>query len=126
MRRCLILSALLLFVTSALPALSEVEGLAAQSSAQTTFDVASVKVAPNQSRGGPRRMDEITLPVVRVLPGGRAVDGYLLPLAPKRRRQMTRRTCSRVFRRELGLKLVKERTTIDDFIIERIEPLIEN
>ena len=31
-----------------------------------------------------------------------------------------------VFRRELGLKLVKERTTIDDFIVERVEPLIEN
>jgi len=31
-----------------------------------------------------------------------------------------------VFRRELGLKLVKERTTVNDFIIERVEPLIEN
>ena len=31
-----------------------------------------------------------------------------------------------VFRRELGLKLVKERTTINDFIVERAEPLIEN
>ena len=31
-----------------------------------------------------------------------------------------------VFRRELGLKLVKDRTTINDFIVERIEPLIEN
>ncbi|HKE84477.1 MAG TPA: TIGR03435 family protein [Vicinamibacterales bacterium] len=47
----------------------------AQSPAQATFDVASVKVAPNQSRGAPRRMDEITLPVVRVLPGGR-VESY--------------------------------------------------
>jgi uncharacterized protein (TIGR03435 family) len=31
-----------------------------------------------------------------------------------------------VFRRELGLKLVKDRTTINDFIVERVEPLIEN
>jgi uncharacterized protein (TIGR03435 family) len=31
-----------------------------------------------------------------------------------------------VFRRELGLELVKERTTINDFIVERVEPLIEN
>ena len=31
-----------------------------------------------------------------------------------------------VFRRELGLKLVKHRTTVNDFIIERVEPLIEN
>ena len=31
-----------------------------------------------------------------------------------------------VFRRELGLKLVKERTPITDFIVDRVEPLIEN
>ena len=31
-----------------------------------------------------------------------------------------------VFRSELGLKLVKDRTTIDDFIVEGVEPLIEN
>lgn len=31
-----------------------------------------------------------------------------------------------VFRRELGLKLVKSPTTINDFIIERVEPLIED
>ncbi len=31
-----------------------------------------------------------------------------------------------VFRRELGLKLVKDRVTIKDFIVERVEPLIEN
>jgi uncharacterized protein (TIGR03435 family) len=31
-----------------------------------------------------------------------------------------------VFRNELGLKLVKNRTTINDFVIERVEPLIEN
>ena len=31
-----------------------------------------------------------------------------------------------VFRGELGLKMVKDRTTIDDFIVERAEPLIEN
>jgi uncharacterized protein (TIGR03435 family) len=29
-------------------------------------------------------------------------------------------------RRELGLKLDKQRVSVDDFIIERIEPLIEN
>jgi uncharacterized protein (TIGR03435 family) len=31
-----------------------------------------------------------------------------------------------VFRRELGLKLVKDRATVNDFIVERVEPLIEN
>jgi uncharacterized protein (TIGR03435 family) len=31
-----------------------------------------------------------------------------------------------VFRSELGLKLVKDRATINDFIVERAEPLIEN
>jgi len=31
-----------------------------------------------------------------------------------------------VFRSELGLSLIKERTTLNDFVIERIEPLIEN
>jgi len=31
-----------------------------------------------------------------------------------------------VFHRELGLKLVKDRATINDFIVERVEPLIEN
>jgi uncharacterized protein (TIGR03435 family) len=31
-----------------------------------------------------------------------------------------------VFRRELGLKLVKDRATVNDVIIERLEPLIEN
>ena len=31
-----------------------------------------------------------------------------------------------VFRSELGLKLVKARATINDFIVERVEPLIEN
>lgn len=31
-----------------------------------------------------------------------------------------------VFRSELGLNLVKERTTINDFVVERVEPLIEN
>jgi uncharacterized protein (TIGR03435 family) len=31
-----------------------------------------------------------------------------------------------VFRRELGLKLVKDRVTINDFIVERVEALIEN
>ena len=31
-----------------------------------------------------------------------------------------------VFRRDLGLKLVKDRATVNDFIVERVEPLIEN
>jgi len=31
-----------------------------------------------------------------------------------------------VFRSELGLKLVKNRATVNDFIVERAEPLIEN
>ena len=31
-----------------------------------------------------------------------------------------------VFRSDLGLAVVKERTTINDFIVERVEPLIEN
>jgi uncharacterized protein (TIGR03435 family) len=31
-----------------------------------------------------------------------------------------------VFRRELGLTLVKERTTLNDFVVERVQPLIEN
>jgi uncharacterized protein (TIGR03435 family) len=31
-----------------------------------------------------------------------------------------------VFRRELGLKLVKDRATVNDFIVEQVEQLIEN
>jgi hypothetical protein len=31
-----------------------------------------------------------------------------------------------VFRNELGLKLVKNRATVNDFIVDRVEPLIEN
>jgi uncharacterized protein (TIGR03435 family) len=31
-----------------------------------------------------------------------------------------------VFRRELGLKLVKDASSVNDFVIERVEPLIEN
>jgi uncharacterized protein (TIGR03435 family) len=31
-----------------------------------------------------------------------------------------------VFRTELGLKLIKNRATVNDFIVERAEPLIEN
>jgi uncharacterized protein (TIGR03435 family) len=31
-----------------------------------------------------------------------------------------------VLRSELGLRLVKEPSTINDFVIERVEPLIEN
>ena len=34
------------------------------------FDVASVKLNPNQSHGGPRRLGDFTLTVVQVLPGG--------------------------------------------------------
>ena len=61
------LAALILFASSSM--------LAAQSPAPAAFDVASVKVAPTQSQGAPRRLNEITLPVVRVLPGGR-VESY--------------------------------------------------
>jgi hypothetical protein len=31
-----------------------------------------------------------------------------------------------VLRTELGLKLVKERTTVTDLVVERVGPLIEN
>ena len=31
-----------------------------------------------------------------------------------------------VFRRELGLKLIKDCATINDLIVEQVEPLIEN
>jgi hypothetical protein len=34
--------------------------------------------------------------------------------------------CYKRRRRELGLKLVRERASVNDFIIERVEPLIEN
>jgi uncharacterized protein (TIGR03435 family) len=58
---------LALFASSAL--------LAAQSPTPATFEVASVKVAQTQSRGAPRRVAEVSLPPVRVLPGGR-VESY--------------------------------------------------
>ncbi|HKE86712.1 MAG TPA: TIGR03435 family protein [Vicinamibacterales bacterium] len=45
--------------------------LAAQSPAPARFEVASVKLDPKQSRGAPRSLAEISLPFVRVLPGGR-------------------------------------------------------
>jgi uncharacterized protein (TIGR03435 family) len=50
--------------------------LAAQSSAPppappARFEVASIKVNPLQSRGGPRRLSDFTLSVVRLHPGGR-------------------------------------------------------
>ena len=35
------------------------------------FEVASIKLNPNQSRGGPRRLSDLTLSVVRLQPGGR-------------------------------------------------------
>jgi uncharacterized protein (TIGR03435 family) len=43
--------------------------------ASLAFEVASVKRDPKQGRGAPRRLDELTLSVVRVLPGGR-VESY--------------------------------------------------
>jgi uncharacterized protein (TIGR03435 family) len=70
--RRIILAALIVFTCTL--ALSEVEGLTAQSPA-ATFEVASVKVAEKQWRGAPRPVAEVTLPVVRVLPGGR-VESY--------------------------------------------------
>jgi len=44
---------------------------AAQSEAPARFEVTSIKLNPNQSRGGPRRLNEFTLSVVRLQPGGR-------------------------------------------------------
>lgn len=49
--------------------------LTAQSPAPATFEVASVKLAPKQGRGSPRPIAEVSLPAVRVLPGGR-VESY--------------------------------------------------
>jgi uncharacterized protein (TIGR03435 family) len=48
--------------------------LTAQSTTQG-FEVASVKAAPSQSRGGPRTLAEVTPGGIRVLPGGR-VESY--------------------------------------------------
>lgn len=42
-----------------------------QSPAPVTLEVASVKPDPTPSRGAPRALGEITLPIVRILPGGR-------------------------------------------------------
>jgi uncharacterized protein (TIGR03435 family) len=39
------------------------------------FEVASVKVASEQSRGRPRTLEEVSIPIVRVLPGGR-IESY--------------------------------------------------
>ena len=39
--------------------------------APARFEVASVRLNPNQSQGGPRRLTDFTLSVVRVQPGGR-------------------------------------------------------
>ena len=72
MRR-IVLAALIVFTCTL--ALSDLEGLTAQSPAPATFDVASVKVAEKQWRGAPRPVAEVTLPIVRVLPGGR-VESY--------------------------------------------------
>lgn len=49
--------------------------LAAQSPAPLKFEVASVKLDEKQDRGGRRSTEEISLPFVRVLPGGR-VDSW--------------------------------------------------
>ena len=49
--------------------------LTAQSPTPATFEVASVKLDPKQDRGGPQPFAELSLPVVRVLPGGR-VESY--------------------------------------------------
>ena len=47
--------------------------MTAQSPAPATarFEVASIKLNPNQSRSGPRRFNEFTMSVVRLQPGGR-------------------------------------------------------
>ena len=49
--------------------------LGAQPPATGQFEVASVKLDPRQTAGGPRGLEDVTLPVVRVLPGGR-VESY--------------------------------------------------
>lgn len=61
------LAALALFASSAL--------LTAQSPAPATFEVASVKLDPKQDRGGPQPVAGLSLPPLRVLPGGR-VESY--------------------------------------------------
>jgi uncharacterized protein (TIGR03435 family) len=61
------LAALVLFAPSTL--------LTAQAPAPTTFEVASVKLDPKQDRGASQSLAEFSLPLVRVLPGGR-VESY--------------------------------------------------
>ena len=61
------LAALALFASSTL--------LTAQSPAPAAFEVASVKLDPTQDRGGPQPVAEVSLPPLRVLPGGR-VESY--------------------------------------------------
>lgn len=50
---------------------SSIAVLTAQSPGPARFEVASVKPDPKQDRGGPQSIGELTLSVVRVLPGGR-------------------------------------------------------
>ncbi len=47
----------------------------AQSPAPLRFEVASIKPDPKQDRGGPQKLGEFSMPVVRILPGGR-VERY--------------------------------------------------
>ncbi len=47
----------------------------AQSPAPLRFEVASIKPDPKQDRGGPQKLGEFSMPVVRILPGGR-VESY--------------------------------------------------
>jgi uncharacterized protein (TIGR03435 family) len=56
---------------AALVAVLAVVSASAQSPAPATFEVASVKLDPKQDRGGPVSLAEISMPWVRVLPGGR-------------------------------------------------------
>ena len=49
--------------------------LTAQSPAPATFEVASVKLNAKQGRGGSRSAAELSIPPLRVLPGGR-VESY--------------------------------------------------
>lgn len=65
MRR-VVLAALLVYVPSMI--------VAAQTATPVAFEVASVKLDPNQQQA-PRKLAEMSLPMVRVLPGGR-VESY--------------------------------------------------
>ena len=62
-------------VPAVLVLLASSTALTAQSPSPAKFEVASIKPAEKQLRGGSRPMSEITLSVVRVLPGGR-VESY--------------------------------------------------